>query len=107
MAYDFRKKGVRYLVEAADKLRQKVGQGKFGVVIVGSPPSLQLRNEVRQLNLSDTVIFRGPTTEPEAFYRACDVFILPTFYDACSLVVFEAMALDCLPLHQYSTGPPG
>jgi UDP-glucose:(heptosyl)LPS alpha-1,3-glucosyltransferase len=92
MAYDFRKKGVRYLVEAADKLRQRVGAGRFGVVIVGSPPSLQLRNKVRQLKLSDTVIFQGPTTEPEVFYQACDVFILPTFYDACSLVVFEAMA---------------
>jgi UDP-glucose:(heptosyl)LPS alpha-1,3-glucosyltransferase len=92
MAYDFRKKGVRYLVEAADKLRQKAGAGTFGVVIVGAPPSLQLRNKVRQLNLSETVIFQGATTEPEAFYRACDVFILPTFYDACSLVVFEAMA---------------
>ena len=92
MAYDFRKKGVRYLVEAAHKLRQKAGAGVFGIVIVGAPPSLQLRNKVRQLNLSDTVIFQGPTTEPEAFYQACDVFILPTFYDACSLVVFEAMA---------------
>jgi UDP-glucose:(heptosyl)LPS alpha-1,3-glucosyltransferase len=92
MAYDFRKKGVRYLVEAAYKLRQKVGRGRFGVVIVGSPPSPQLRNKVKQLNLSDTVTFQGPTTKPEAFYQACDVFILPTFYDACSLVVFEAMA---------------
>jgi UDP-glucose:(heptosyl)LPS alpha-1,3-glucosyltransferase len=92
MAYDFRKKGVRYLVEAAGKLRQNIGAGVFGVVIVGGPPSLQIRRMVKQLKLSETVVFHGPTTEPEAFYHACDVFILPTFYDACSLVVFEAMA---------------
>ncbi len=92
MAYDFRKKGVRYLVEAAWRLREKVGTTAFGVVIVGGPPSLQIRRMIRQLNLSDTMVFPGPTTEPEAFYQACDVFILPTFYDACSLVVFEAMA---------------
>ncbi len=92
MAYDFRKKGVRFLIDAAGKLRQNVGAGSFGVVIVGSPPSLQIRRMVRQLKLSDTVVFHGPTTEPEAFYHACDVFILPTFYDACSLVVLEAMA---------------
>jgi UDP-glucose:(heptosyl)LPS alpha-1,3-glucosyltransferase len=107
MAYDFRKKGVRYLVEAADKLRQKAGAGAFGVVIVGAPPSLQLRNKVRELNLSDTVIFRGPTTEPEAFYQACDVFILPTFYDACSLVVFEAMAAGLPAITSIFNGAAG
>jgi UDP-glucose:(heptosyl)LPS alpha-1,3-glucosyltransferase len=107
MAYDFRKKGVRYLVEAADKLRQKVGSGAFGVVIVGAPPSLQLRNKVRQLGLSNTVIFHGPTTEPEAFYQACNVFILPTFYDACSLVVFEAMAAGLPAITSIFNGAAG
>ncbi|MBI5571995.1 MAG: glycosyltransferase family 4 protein [Desulfomonile tiedjei] len=92
MAYDFRKKGVRYLVEAAAKLRHKVGPGSFGVVVVGNHPSPLLSTLVRRLNLDGTVKFPGPTREPEAFYAACDVFILPTFYDACSLVVFEAMA---------------
>jgi UDP-glucose:(heptosyl)LPS alpha-1,3-glucosyltransferase len=92
MAYDFRKKGVRYLVEAAGKLRQNIRAGAFGVVIVGGPPSLQIRRLVTRLDLEDTVVFHGPTTEPERFYHACDVFILPTFYDACSLVVLEAMA---------------
>jgi len=92
MAYDFRKKGVRYLVEASAKLRRKAGARPFGVVVVGGPPTLQIRGMVRRLGLSDTVVFPGATQEPEAAYQACDVFILPTFYDACSLVVFEAMA---------------
>jgi len=107
MAYDFRKKGVRYLVEAADKLRQKVGTGAFGVVVVGGPPSLQIGRKVRQHNLSDTMVFQGPTTEPEAFYRACDVFILPTFYDACSLVVFEAMAAGLPAITSIFNGAAG
>jgi len=92
MAYDFRKKGVRYLIEAAGKLKEKIGEGHFGVVVVGGPPSSFLNRLVRELDLSTTVVFHGPTREPELFYQACDVFMLPTFYDACSLVVFEAMA---------------
>jgi len=92
MAYDFRKKGVRYLLEAADELRARVGSGRFGVVVVGGSPSPFLQRRVKQLQLSDIVIFHGPTKEPETFYSASDVFVLPTFYDACSLVVFEAMA---------------
>lgn len=92
MAYDFRKKGVAYLVEAAEKLREKVGPRGWGVVIVGRPPSPGLVRQVQSSGLNGKVVFPGSTREPEAFYQACDVFVLPTFYDACSLVVFEAMA---------------
>jgi UDP-glucose:(heptosyl)LPS alpha-1,3-glucosyltransferase len=92
MSYDFRKKGLRYLVEAAGRLSDRVGAGRFGVVAVGAQPSPLLQRMVSKLQLSDIVVFTGATKEPEAFYRACDVFVLPTFYDACSLVVFEAMA---------------
>jgi UDP-glucose:(heptosyl)LPS alpha-1,3-glucosyltransferase len=92
MSYDFRKKGLRYLVEAAGRLRDRVGTGRFGVVAVGAQPSPLLQRMVSKLQLSDIVVFPGATREPEAFYRACDVFVLPTFYDACSLVIFEAMA---------------
>jgi len=92
MAYDFRKKGVRFLIEAAGKLRDRVGSGRFRVVVVGGPPSPSLRSLVRRLDLDGSVSFHGPTKEPEYWYSACDVFVLPTFYDACSLVVLEAMA---------------
>lgn len=92
MAYDFRKKGVSYLIRAAGRLLEKTGPGRFGVVVVGRPPSPALARLVKGLQLEGIVVFPGSTKEPETFYSACDVFILPTFYDACSLVVFEAMA---------------
>lgn len=92
MAYDFRKKGVRYLVEAAGALRDKVGSDAFRVLVVGGSPSPSLRSLVSRRGLDRVVTFHGPTREPHAVYAASDVFVLPTFYDACSLVVFEAMA---------------
>ncbi len=92
MGYDFRKKGVAHLVHAAAKLRDEVGTGRFGVVVVGRPPYPSLSRLVRRLDVDKLVVFPGPTKEPEAFYSTCDVFLLPTLYDACSLVVFEAMA---------------
>ncbi|MCA1960275.1 MAG: glycosyltransferase family 4 protein [Desulfomonile sp.] len=92
MAYDFRKKGVRYLVEAAGALRDKVGPEAFRVLVVGGSPSHSLRSRVSRRELDRVVTFHGPTREPHMVYAASDVFVLPTFYDACSLVVFEAMA---------------
>jgi UDP-glucose:(heptosyl)LPS alpha-1,3-glucosyltransferase len=92
MAYDFRKKGVSYLVEAAGVLRERCGSDGWGVVVVGRPPSPALSRQVEGLGLGRRVVFPGSTKEPESFYQTCDVFVLPTFYDTCSLVVFEAMA---------------
>lgn len=92
MAYDFAKKGVANLLQAAALLQNRVGRDRFGVVVVGGEPSSALVRLVKRLNLVDSVVFPGRTREPELFYGACDVFVLPTFYDACSLVVFEAMA---------------
>ncbi len=93
MAYDFRKKGVRFLIEAAGILKKKIGSGrKFGIVVAGGNPDSKLQKLVRRFELEEYTVFPGPTRDPEDFYQACDVFVLPTFYDACSLVVFEAMA---------------
>ncbi len=107
MAYDFKKKGVDYLVEAAGRLKERAGEARFGVVIVGRPPSPELNRQVDRLGLQRTVVFPGPTKEPETFYQACDVFVLPTFYDACSLVVFEAMAAGLPAMTTRSNGAAG
>jgi UDP-glucose:(heptosyl)LPS alpha-1,3-glucosyltransferase len=107
MAYDFKKKGVGYLVEAAGELKERVGEGRFGVVVVGRPPSPDLNRLVDRFGLHDTVVFPGPTKAPETFYQACDVFVLPTFYDACSLVVFEAMAAGLPAITTRNNGAAG
>jgi UDP-glucose:(heptosyl)LPS alpha-1,3-glucosyltransferase len=107
MAFDFRKKGVSFLLEAAASLRDQVPADSFGVVVVGGPPSPALTKRIRNLNLSDIVIFPGKTRTPELFYQACDVFVLPTFYDACSLVVFEAMAAGLPAITSVHNGAAG
>lgn len=91
ISYDLKKKGMVPLIEAAAKLK-KLNFTNFKVVVVGEPPYPLLLKRVKRLSLEDTVIFTGPTKTPEDYYANCDVLVLPTFYDACSLVVIEAMA---------------
>jgi UDP-glucose:(heptosyl)LPS alpha-1,3-glucosyltransferase len=91
ISYDLKKKGIVPLIEAAAKLK-KLNFTNFKVVVVGERPHPLLLKRVKRLSLEDTVIFTGPTKTPEDYYANCDVFVLPTFYDACSLVVIEAMA---------------
>lgn len=106
MSYDFRKKGVRFLVEAAAALRDK-SDAKFGVVVVGRAPSPSLSRLVHNLGLDGIVVFPGATETPQMYYDACDVFVLPTFYDACSLVVFEAMSCGLPVITSLHNGASG
>jgi len=91
VSYDLKKKGVEPLVEAAAMLK-KIGNGNFKIIIVGGQPYRSLEKRIKRLGLEETIIFTGRVKSIEAYYANSDVFVLPTYYDACSLVVIEAMA---------------
>jgi UDP-glucose:(heptosyl)LPS alpha-1,3-glucosyltransferase len=91
VSYDLKKKGVEPLVEAAAKLK-KTGNNNFKVLIVGGSPYRSLTGLIASRGLKDDIIFTGRVKSIDEFYANSDVFVLPTYYDACSLVVIEAMA---------------
>jgi UDP-glucose:(heptosyl)LPS alpha-1,3-glucosyltransferase len=91
VSYDLKKKGIEPLVEAAAKLKGS-GNDNFKVLVVGGQPYRSLVRLIEHLGLQDTFIFAGRIKSIDEFYANSDVFVLPTYYDACSLVVIEAMA---------------
>jgi UDP-glucose:(heptosyl)LPS alpha-1,3-glucosyltransferase len=96
-AYELKKKGIMQLIEAAGILRERFTEG-FRVLVAGGRPYAKLSRRLARLGLSKTVLFAGRIRNMEECYANSDVLVLPTFYDACSLVVFEAMAcgLPCI-----------
>jgi UDP-glucose:(heptosyl)LPS alpha-1,3-glucosyltransferase len=50
------------------------------------------RSMVRDLGLGDVVHLLGFQPDIRPCFHASDFFVLPTYYDPCSLVVFEALA---------------
>ena len=91
VAYDLKKKGMEPLVEAAAKLKI-TGKDNFKIIVVGGSPYRSLLKFIERLDLKNHVIFAGRVKSIDDFYAASDVFVLPTYSDACSLVVIEAMA---------------
>jgi UDP-glucose:(heptosyl)LPS alpha-1,3-glucosyltransferase len=91
ISYDLKKKGIVSLVEAASLLKSS-GHENFKIIIVGGLPYPSLSRRIKHQRLEDTIIFTGRTPSAEEYYAGSDVFVLPTYYDACSLVVIEAMA---------------
>lgn len=90
MSYTLRKKGLLVLIEAAAKLREEGND--FKVIVVGGLPDSGIKKHMEKLNVTDVFFFCGPSKEPELYFANSDVFVLPTYYDTCSLVVFEAMS---------------
>jgi glycosyltransferase involved in cell wall biosynthesis len=84
-------KGVNYLLEALNKIKQK--RQDFFLHIVGDGP---LRNEYELLNmklgLNSIVKFHGRQSNVEEFMRNCDFFVLPSFYETFGVVYIEAMS---------------
>ncbi len=58
---------------------------------VGVSPD-PFRSMVRDLGLGDVVHLLGFQPDIRPCFHASDFFVLPTYYDPCSLVVFEALA---------------
>lgn len=91
VSYDLKKKGIEPLVDAA-RLLKISGKQDFNIIVVGAWPYRALLKKINVYGLGDMIFFSGPTTNVTEFYANADVFVLPTYYDACSLVIFEAMA---------------
>ena len=88
---NFRMKGLGHLMKALARLKANA-RLPFRLLILGRDrrePYLRLADEI---GISREVVFAGSTNEPENYYGAADLLVHPSFYDACSLTVIEALA---------------
>ena len=65
--------------------------------VVGPGDEARFATLARGLGDEDAVSFFGRRTDTERFYRAADLFVLPSEYETFSIVCFEAAACG-LPL---------
>ncbi len=98
---NFRMKGLVFLMKALASLKKKCGP-PFRLLILGRDRQEPYRRLASQIGLSGETIFAGSTDDPEKYYGAADLLVHPSFYDACSLTVLEALASG-LPVITTST----
>lgn len=85
----FERKGLRFLIEAAGRLR---GLRGLRLWVLGRGDPRRPRALAEGLGLADRVHFAGPVPDPERWMAAADLFVLPTIYDPFSNACLEALA---------------
>jgi UDP-glucose:(heptosyl)LPS alpha-1,3-glucosyltransferase len=103
---NFRMKGLVYLIKAlAENTKENRHPSKL--LVLGRDRQASYLRLAKRLGLSHQVIFAGSTDEPEKYYGAADLLVHPTFYDACSLTVLEALASGLPVITTSSNGASG
>ena len=103
---NFRMKGLGYLMKALANLK-KEDSPPLKLLVLGRDrmgPYLRL---AKKLGILEEIIFTGSTHEPEKYYASADLLVHPTFYDACSLTVLEALASGLPVITTSSNGASG
>ena len=103
---NFRMKGLGDLIKALASLKEEVSI-PFKCLVLGRDKKEPYLRLARKLGISETILFAGSTDEPEKYYGAADLLVHPTFYDACSLTVLEALASGLPVVTTASNGASG
>ena len=87
------RKGLSFLVEAAEQIVEEHSQTVF--LIVGDGPLKQhLRSDLEKRNLTGNFVFLGDVNESAlpAVYNCADVFVLPSIQEGQGIALLEAQA---------------
>jgi UDP-glucose:(heptosyl)LPS alpha-1,3-glucosyltransferase len=103
---NFRMKGLGFLIKALAHIKRE-NVPPFKLLVLGRDLQNSYLRLTRRMGVSNEVIFAGSTNEPEKYYGASDLLVHPTFYDACSLTVLEALASGLPVITTYSNGASG
>lgn len=103
---NFRMKGLGFLFKALAKIKRE-NSHPFRLLVLGRDRQSPYLHLAKKIGILDEVIFAGSTSEPEKYYGASDLLVHPTFYDACSLTVLEALASGLPVITTHSNGAGG
>ena len=103
---NFRMKGLGFLIRALAEVK-KEDHPSLRLLVLGRDRKEPYLRLAKKIGISEEVVFAGSTDEPEKYYGAADLLAHPTFYDACSLTVLEALASGLPVITTHTNGASG
>ena len=93
VGHNYELKGLRPLLHGLrHRLDHDPKARPIHLIACGGGKPMRFERLARQLGLDDVVHFLGFRPDIRPCFHAADFFASPTYYDPCSLVVFEALA---------------
>lgn len=92
VANNFRLKGLYPLIEAMHVAGKSGTERPACLIVAGAGKSGGYRRLARRLGVQDRILFLGPIPDLHSILPAVDVGVLPTFCDASSRFILEALA---------------
>lgn len=86
-------KNHKQLIEIFAAVQKRHPESKLLLIGTGEKES-EIRNQVRELNLEEKVLFLGKRADVNELYQAMDVFVLPSFFEGIPVVGVEAQLAD-------------
>ena len=102
-----RMKGLDCLIRALARIKEEGEDRPFRLLVLGRGSMTHYLNMGSRLGFGKGILSVQGTPYPERYYGAADFLVHPTFYDACSLVVFEALASGLPVVTTKSNGAGG
>jgi UDP-glucose:(heptosyl)LPS alpha-1,3-glucosyltransferase len=103
VGHNFALKGLQPLLRAL-AARNRPGARPIHLLVCGGGRIAPYRRLARSLGIGATVHFLGFHTDIRECYASSDFFVMPTYYDPCSLVVLEALACGLPVITTLSNG---
>ena len=99
VASSYAPKAQRIAVHALAKLLREQPRARLVLLGRAMDPAYDavVRRDAARLGIEHAVVFAGYHPDPAPFYAFADVFLLPSYFEGCSLAVLEAIAAG-LPL---------
>jgi len=89
---DFRRKGLDCLIKALRLLVSRNPQSPAYLVVAGHRGVSRYQSQAAKLDIADRIAFLGKLGNIHGALAVTDVAVLPTFQDACSRFILEALA---------------
>lgn len=88
-----REKNIPNLLKAAAIVVERFPRALF-LIVGDGPERKKLEHLAKKLNIAENVVFVGAVEHERlpAYYKACDIFVLPSDHEGRALVLVEAMA---------------
>jgi UDP-glucose:(heptosyl)LPS alpha-1,3-glucosyltransferase len=91
VGHGWRRKGLSTFVEALGRLARKAERPAAYGLVVGRGDRRGTERFARRCGAAECIRFAGPA-EPDRYYGAADLLVLPSFYDPCANATLEGLA---------------